>query len=124
MAESYRVSVSAGIDGGRDDDLAFVHDWGVSLDSGVPVSIWQGDKDRMVPHSHGEWLAAHTRLAAAQASRRRTHVAVHQRVRKHRRGPGEIAHTARRCTSPGGYSAVVVGLLVGLCSIASRARPT
>ena len=59
MAESFRVSVSAGIDGWRDDDLAFVHDWGVLLDSGVPVSIWQGDKDRMVPHSHGEWLAAH-----------------------------------------------------------------
>ena len=59
IAESFRVSVSAGIDGWRDDDLAFVHDWGVLLDSGVPVSIWQGDKDRMVPHSHGEWLAAH-----------------------------------------------------------------
>ena len=59
MAESFRVSVSAGINGWRDDDLAFVHDWGVLLDSGVPVSIWQGDKDRMVPHSHGEWLAAH-----------------------------------------------------------------
>ena len=59
MAESFRVSVSAGIDGWRDDDLAFVHHWGVLLDSGVPVSIWQGDKDRMVPHSHGEWLAAH-----------------------------------------------------------------
>ena len=59
MAESFRVSVSAGINGWRDDDLAFVHDWGVSLDTDVPVSIWQGDKDRMVPHSHGEWLAAH-----------------------------------------------------------------
>lgn len=59
MAESYRVSVSAGIDGWRDDDLAFVHDWGVSLDTDVSVSLWQGDKDRMVPHSHGEWLAAH-----------------------------------------------------------------
>jgi pimeloyl-ACP methyl ester carboxylesterase len=59
LAESFRVSVSAGIDGWRDDDLAFVHDWGVPLNTGVPVSIWQGDKDRMVPHTHGEWLAAH-----------------------------------------------------------------
>ena len=59
LAESFRESVSGGIDGWRDDDLAFVHDWGVPLNTGVPVSIWQGDKDRMVPHSHGEWLAAH-----------------------------------------------------------------
>ena len=68
LAESYRASVSAGIDGWRDDDLAFVHDWGVPLDADVPVSIWQGDQDRMVPHSHGEWLAAH--LAGARLHRR------------------------------------------------------
>jgi pimeloyl-ACP methyl ester carboxylesterase len=59
LAESFRASVSAGIDGWRDDDLAFVRDWGVPFDIGVPVSIWQGGKDRMVPHAHGEWLAAH-----------------------------------------------------------------
>jgi pimeloyl-ACP methyl ester carboxylesterase len=59
LAESFRESVLGGVDGWRDDDLAFVHDWGVPLNTGVPVSIWQGDKDRMVPHSHGEWLTAH-----------------------------------------------------------------
>jgi pimeloyl-ACP methyl ester carboxylesterase len=68
LAESFRASVSAGIDGWRDDDLAFVRDWGVPLDTGVPVSIWQGDQDRMVPHTHGEWLAAH--LPGAQLHRR------------------------------------------------------
>jgi pimeloyl-ACP methyl ester carboxylesterase len=68
LAESLRASVSAGIDGWRDDDLAFVHDWGVPFDIGVPVSIWQGGKDRMVPHAHGEWLAA--RLPGARLHRR------------------------------------------------------
>ena len=68
LAESFRASVSAGIDGWRDDDLAFVHDWGVPLDTDVPVSIWQGEQDRMVPHTHGEWLAAH--LPGARLHRR------------------------------------------------------
>jgi pimeloyl-ACP methyl ester carboxylesterase len=68
LAESFRESVSAGIDGWRDDDLAFVRDWGVPLDAGVPVSIWQGEQDRMVPHTHGEWLATH--LPGARLHRR------------------------------------------------------
>jgi pimeloyl-ACP methyl ester carboxylesterase len=60
LAESSRVSVSAGIDGWREDDLAFLADWGFPLDDlVVPVSIWQGDQDRMVPFAHGRWLSAH-----------------------------------------------------------------
>jgi len=59
LAESFRAALSTGIAGWRDDDLAFVTDWGFSLDSlRVPVSVWQGDQDAMVPFSHGRWLAS------------------------------------------------------------------
>lgn len=61
LAGSFRSAVSTGIAGWRDDDLAFVADWGFSLaeaGAGAPVAIWQGGQDRMVPWAHGEWLAA------------------------------------------------------------------
>jgi pimeloyl-ACP methyl ester carboxylesterase len=65
LASSLRAAVAPGIAGWRDDDLAFVNDWGVRLDGPVPVAVWQGDQDRMVPYPHGEWLAAHVGGARA-----------------------------------------------------------
>ncbi len=60
MAVSLRRSVSSGIAGWRDDDLAFATSWGFDLASiETPVAIWQGGEDRMVPMQHGTWLAAH-----------------------------------------------------------------
>jgi pimeloyl-ACP methyl ester carboxylesterase len=60
LAESLRRAVSAGVAGWRDDDLAFTRSWGFDLDSiRRPVAVWQGGQDRMVPFSHGQWLAAH-----------------------------------------------------------------
>src|SRR6266508_1281006 len=53
-------AVSGGIWGWFDDDIAFTRPWGFELgDIHVPVTVWQGGEDRMVPSSHGEWLAAH-----------------------------------------------------------------
>jgi pimeloyl-ACP methyl ester carboxylesterase len=58
LARSFRGAVREGPAGWRDDDLAFVRDWGFTVASvQVPVAIWQGGQDRMVPFSHGAWLA-------------------------------------------------------------------
>ena len=67
MAGSFRIALRAGIAGWRDDDIAFVSDWGFPVEQAgaVPVAIWQGDEDRMVPFSHGAWLAAHVPGARA-----------------------------------------------------------
>jgi len=59
LASSFRTAVAGGIAGWRDDDLAFVRPWGFELDLAVPVAIWQGGQDRMVPYDHGHWLADH-----------------------------------------------------------------
>ena len=60
LAAGLRGAVRNGIAGWRDDDLAFVADWGFGLDAlSGRAAIWQGDQDNMVPFAHGRWLAAH-----------------------------------------------------------------
>ncbi len=65
LAASFRSALSGGIAGWRDDDLAFVRDWGFGLGEVGPAAIWQGDQDRMVPYAHGAWLAGHLPRARA-----------------------------------------------------------
>ncbi|HLX49998.1 MAG TPA: alpha/beta hydrolase [Streptosporangiaceae bacterium] len=79
LAAAVRSACGNGIEGWRDDDLAFVADWGFPLDAVGKVAIWQGSEDRMVPQAHGAWLAKHIPGARARM----------------RRGEGHLTFTAR-----------------------------
>jgi pimeloyl-ACP methyl ester carboxylesterase len=64
LASVVGEALKGGMDGMVDDDLAYVAPWG--FDPGLmdpPVLIVHGGKDRVVPSSHGEWLASHARSA-------------------------------------------------------------
>jgi pimeloyl-ACP methyl ester carboxylesterase len=77
MALSMRTAISGGVDGWLDDDLAFGAPWGIDLGAiEVPVTIWQGDDDRMVPFAHGQWLAAHVRGARAELRPGEGHISI------------------------------------------------
>jgi pimeloyl-ACP methyl ester carboxylesterase len=59
-ATATRKGLAVSFDGWIDDDIAFVAPWGFNLgDISVPVLIWQGDQDLMVPHAHSYWLEKH-----------------------------------------------------------------
>lgn len=67
LAETNRAAVSSGPWGWHDDDLAFVRDWAFSLDGvAVPVTVWHGLHDAMVPPAHADWLAEHVPGARRQ----------------------------------------------------------
>lgn len=66
LAASTRHAGLQGIVGWRDDDLTHSRPWGFDVgDITVPVSIWQGTEDLMVPFAHAVWLSEHVAGAAA-----------------------------------------------------------
>jgi pimeloyl-ACP methyl ester carboxylesterase len=80
LLESFREGVGVTRVGWVDDDLAFVRSWGFELSSiAVPVTLWQGRQDLMVPAAHGEWLAGHVPGVDAHLSDEDGHLSIEQR---------------------------------------------
>jgi pimeloyl-ACP methyl ester carboxylesterase len=60
MSRCFTNAGAQGVVGMRDDGLAAVAPWGFDLaDISVPVAVWQGRADAMVPFDHGAWLVQH-----------------------------------------------------------------
>ena len=58
MAAAFRHAFAHGWRGLYDDDQAFMVDWGFDPTTiTVPVAVWFGNEDLMVPPTHGQWLA-------------------------------------------------------------------
>ena len=70
-------AVEEGDEGMVEDLLAGAQGWGFDpADITVPVLIVHGDKDRMVPSAHGEWLAAHCPTAELRLAPGAGHITV------------------------------------------------
>lgn len=60
LVDTFQEAFKIGVDGWVDDDLELLQPWGFDISEvKVPVHIWQGREDMMVPFSHGEWYASH-----------------------------------------------------------------
>jgi pimeloyl-ACP methyl ester carboxylesterase len=77
LAANIREAVRTGVEGWLEDDIAFTRPWGFALEEiSVPVMIWQGSADLMVPFSHGQWLASQLPGASAHLEEGEGHLSV------------------------------------------------
>jgi pimeloyl-ACP methyl ester carboxylesterase len=59
LAGSFAEGLRPGPGGWVDDDLAFTAPWGFDVGAiSVPVGVWHGTEDTLVPVSHAGWLTA------------------------------------------------------------------
>lgn len=63
------------------DDLAYVAPWGFEPERiGVPVLLLHGEGDRMVPATHGKWLATHVPAAEIWLEEGAGHISILRRA--------------------------------------------
>ena len=66
--------------GMRDDNLSSVTPWGFELTSvRVPLQLWHGAHDQMVPFAHGQWLAARLEHAEVHLEADEGHLSLYER---------------------------------------------
>ena len=81
MTKSQKDGLAPGDQGWWDDGASYLMDWGFDVrEIRVPVKIWHGRHDRMVPVQHGEWLAASIPGAEADISDRDGHITMIGRI--------------------------------------------
>jgi pimeloyl-ACP methyl ester carboxylesterase len=81
MSRTFNAAGAQGAIGVRDDGIAAVSPWGFDLaDIRVPVAIWQGRQDAMVPFGHAEWLATHVPGAEAHLFEDEGHLSLVGRI--------------------------------------------
>jgi pimeloyl-ACP methyl ester carboxylesterase len=81
VAAEFRRATEQGSVGLLEDSLQLVQPWGFDVASiTVPVSVWQGRHDKMVPFGHGVWLAEHIPDARAHLFDDEGHVSLVNRL--------------------------------------------
>jgi pimeloyl-ACP methyl ester carboxylesterase len=80
LVSNTKEAIRPGYEGWKEDDLAFVSDWGFKpSDIAVPLLLWQGREDKMVPYAHGAWLSEHIPGAETRLTQEDGHLTLIQR---------------------------------------------
>ena len=80
LASNMKDGLGPGIAGWKEDDLAFVTDWGFDPSGiSVPLLLWQGSQDKMVPFAHGLWLSEQIKGVDARLSADDGHLTLFER---------------------------------------------